>query len=72
MGEVAQPYATVEQFAERWLFSTKSVRRWIKLGMPHFDVGTDVRIPVVDADSWVRAGGPNRKRSKRVAIASQV
>lgn len=60
----ASPYLKVAQFAERWQVSGRLVRSWIGCGMPHVDLGSDIRVPFADADAWVRAGGP-RKSSRR-------
>jgi excisionase family DNA binding protein len=62
---VVGPYATVSQFAERLVVSEKLVRRWVRDGLPHVNLGTDIRVVVEDADTWVRSGGAERSAKKQ-------
>jgi hypothetical protein len=56
------PFATIKQFAHRHQVSTRTIRNWIKLGMPSYKNGRIVRIVVEFADRWVIAGGPNKRQ----------
>jgi hypothetical protein len=47
------PYATIQQFAAKHQVSTKTVQRWLKLGLPSYAVGKVRRIFVHEAEQWV-------------------
>lgn len=50
-------YATVKQYAERQHVSARTVERWVRTGLPSYRHGKVRRIPVADADAWLREGG---------------
>lgn len=41
------------EYAERMRVSVAKVHRWIKKGMPHFQIEGRVRIRVAEADGWL-------------------
>jgi predicted site-specific integrase-resolvase len=45
---------TTERFAQRTQVSTKTVKRWIKLGLPGFKAGRVRRILVDEALAWLQ------------------
>ncbi len=56
---VEQPrWLPIGRFAEAYNYSTRSVSRWVKLGMPHVGSGRNCRINVVAALRWIEDGGP--------------
>lgn len=46
------PWVKVATYAEHASVSVETVRRWVKLGMPHSGMGKLVRIHVERADQW--------------------
>jgi excisionase family DNA binding protein len=53
--ETAKPlpqYMTIDEYAEHRRVHERTVRRWIKLGLPSDKRGRVVRIPVSAADAW--------------------
>ncbi len=41
------------EYADRMRVSVSKVHRWIKKGMPHFQIEGRVRIRVSEADAWI-------------------
>ena len=44
---------SIKEFSEFMKVSTRTVRRWIKIGMPYVRVGQIIRIEKSDAIAWV-------------------
>ncbi len=61
-------FATPLQYAERHGVGRSTIFEWLKAGLPSFKQGKVRRIPVAEADSWLKAGGGTvlRVRRKRV------
>jgi hypothetical protein len=60
------PNMTVEQYAARCEVASKTVRRWIGLGLPCIQLGRVVRIDPREADGWCfryRRERPSSRRS---------
>jgi excisionase family DNA binding protein len=51
---VPMQFSTVEEFAKRMRFSTRTVSEWIKKGLPIYRIGSDIRIADKEADEWLR------------------
>jgi len=58
-------YMTVPEFAELRGYSSRTIRDWCELGMPHSGDGKGRRIHVAEAIAWIEAGGPRRARMAR-------
>lgn len=65
-------YSTPNDFALRLKVSPRTVKRWLKQGLPSVCVGRSRRILTDQADAWLLAGGAQKKkvtRTKRSAPA---
>ena len=67
-----QTYATLTQFAKLHGVSVRSVRRWVRLGLPAHRVGKrSVRIRLREGSAWVESGAaivakrPRKSRTGR-------
>jgi len=53
---------TVPEFCDRWHVSTRTVSRWLVIGLPHMKFSyRNLKIPVPEADRWVEG---NFKRQR--------
>lgn len=67
------PFASVEQYAQRHGVSTRTVRNWLRDGLPCERRRRVVRIPVDVADEWLREHGDDKyiiERARRDAAAT--
>jgi hypothetical protein len=55
-------FMTVPDFAALRSYSTRTIRDWCDLGMPHSGEGRGRRVHVVEAIAWIESGGPKRAR----------
>jgi hypothetical protein len=62
---VAGRFMTVPDFAALRNYSTRTIRDWCELGMPHSGTGRGRRIHVSEAIAWIEAGGPKHARMGR-------
>ncbi len=63
-------FATPVQYAELHNVGRSTIFEWLKAGLPSYKQGKVRRIPVVEADQWLKEGGgtvllARRGRSKR-------
>lgn len=56
-------------FAAAYGYSSRSVSRWVKLGIPHIGNGHNTRINVARALVWLADDGPS-KAARRLGIES--
>ncbi len=47
-------YANIEDIASIYKVSTKTVRNWIKRGMPHLRTGNVIRFDTAEVENWIR------------------
>jgi hypothetical protein len=59
-------WMTVKRFAQHRQVCASTIRKWIRLGMPHSRSGRVVRVRLRAADEWVDGDGP-RLAVKRLA-----
>jgi hypothetical protein len=62
-------WLAIGRFAKEYKYSTRSVSRWVKLGMPHVGSGRNCRINVAAALLWIEDGGPAKAIRKLGADA---
>lgn len=67
---VAARFMSVPDFAALRNYSTRTIRDWCELGMPHSGEGRGRRIHVKEAIAWIEAGGPKRARMGRKDTAA--
>lgn len=67
---VAARFMSVPDFAALRNYSTRTIRDWCELGMPHSGEGRGRRIHVNEAIAWIEAGGPKRARMGRKDTAA--
>ncbi|KYG07417.1 hypothetical protein BE21_02465 [Sorangium cellulosum] len=65
----AATWLPIGKFARTYSYSTKSVSRWVRLGMPSVGKGRNCRIHVEGAVAWLGEGGPAKALKKRGADA---
>ena len=59
-------FVTIKTFAGKHAVCTRTVRRWMKLGLPYHRAGKRViRIPLVEASKFVTEGGLNSLAPRR-------
>ncbi|MBN4050262.1 excisionase family DNA-binding protein [Desulfobulbus sp. AH-315-M07] len=63
-----RPYETVDGFAERVGVSRRTVDTWIHQGLPVVRSGRLRRIPVEEADAWLKAGGGDAVIERRARL----
>jgi hypothetical protein len=69
----AQPgarFMKVGDFAAARGFSSRTIRDYCELGMPHRGEGKGRRVLVAEADAWIDGGGPRRARAARKGKAA--
>lgn len=54
---------SVREFAVLTNYSTRTIRDWCDLGMPHSGNGRHRRIHVAEAIEWIEARGPKRTKT---------
>ncbi|MFZ5895595.1 MAG: helix-turn-helix domain-containing protein [Myxococcota bacterium] len=67
---VSARFMTVPDFAALRNYSTRTIRNWCELGMPHSGTGRGRRIHVREAIAWIEAGGPKQTRIGRKDTAA--
>lgn len=53
-GNLMSQYANIEDIASIYKVSTKTVRNWIKRGMPHLRTGNVIRFDTAEVENWIR------------------
>jgi hypothetical protein len=53
VGNAAPKFERPEDFARRYKICQRTVRTWLKLGLPHVKQGRAVRIDTARADAWL-------------------
>ena len=70
-GRITPARMSVPRYAAARGYDASSVRRWCEAGMPHLGDGRARRIYVLDADAWIKAGGPKAAAARAGEAASQ-
>ncbi len=52
-------FVSVSEYADRIGVCKRTVENWIKKGLPLIGSGKSRRVPVDEADKWMRNGGPD-------------
>jgi phage terminase Nu1 subunit (DNA packaging protein) len=50
-------YLNIQDVADKYLVTTKTIRNWIKKGLPCLKVGNILRFDIIDVDNWLRKAG---------------
>lgn len=66
----AQRFMKLPAFAASRSLSSRTIRDYCDLGMPHQGEGRARRILVAEADAWIAAGGPRKARASRKGQAA--
>lgn len=66
----APRFMKLSAFASSRNFSSRTIRDYCDLGMPHQGEGRARRILVAEADAWIDAGGPRKARASRKGKAA--
>lgn len=53
-------YMTVAEYAEHAKVGEKTIRKWLKAGLPARRRGSIIRIPIAEADAWSMEGADRR------------
>jgi excisionase family DNA binding protein len=68
-------YLTLEEVALYSSMSRSTLRKWLRIGMPHFKLGRSIRIKRKDFDGWLeqfRAAGTDRNSRRKQALKEAV
>ncbi len=71
-------YVNLAQLAEYSSLSQSTLRKWLKIGMPHFRLGRSIRVKLEDFDAWLekfRTDGStinNRRKHLIDSVVSEV
>ena len=49
-----EQYLNIIDIAKRYKVSTKTIRNWIKRGMPHLRTGNVIRFDTAEVENWIR------------------
>jgi excisionase family DNA binding protein len=49
-----EQYFNISDIAKRYKVSVKTIRNWIKKGMPHLRTGNVIRFDTVEVENWIR------------------
>lgn len=63
-------FMKVADFAAAHNYSTRTVRDYCELGMPHQGEGRARRVLVAEAETWIASGGPRKARASRKGEAA--
>jgi excisionase family DNA binding protein len=53
-GKLMEQYFNISDIANRYKVSVKTIRNWIKKGMPHLRTGNVIRFDVAEVENWIR------------------
>jgi excisionase family DNA binding protein len=53
-GNIMSQYANIEDIANIYKVSTRTVRNWIKRGMPHLRIGNVIRFDIPEVEHWIK------------------
>ena len=53
-GNFMEQYLNIIDIAKRYKVSTKTIRNWIKRGMPHLRTGNVIRFDTAEVENWIR------------------
>jgi excisionase family DNA binding protein len=49
-----EQYLNIIDIAKRYKVSTKTIRNWIKRGMPHLRIGNVIRFDISEVEQWIK------------------
>jgi excisionase family DNA binding protein len=53
-GNFMEQYLNIIDIAKRYKVSTKTIRNWIKRGMPHLRIGNVIRFDISEVEQWIK------------------